>query len=54
MCQHIKLTHRNPLDSGEERSPTIYLIVRQYHVSVGSTFRIIPAIIYAYESKINL
>jgi hypothetical protein len=54
MCQHIKLTHRNPSDNGEDRSPTIHLIVRQCHIGVRPTFRIIRAIIYAHESKINL
>jgi hypothetical protein len=53
MRQHIKLTRRHPSDIRDEHSPTIQLIVRQCRIGVGPTFRIIPAIIYANQSKLN-
>ena len=54
MYQNIKLTLRNPSDMWEERSLTISLIVRECDSGVAPTFRIVRAIIYASESKINL
>ncbi len=54
MCQHIKLTRRNPSDTRKERFPTIQLMVRQCHIGVAPTFRIIRGIIYVDESKIDL
>jgi hypothetical protein len=54
MCQHIKLTRPHPSVIRDEHSPTIQLIVRQCHLGVGPTFRIIRAIIYANQSKLNL